>query len=611
MDEDDRDEIYGLQLNNEHLHAIEKIWDSTALPQSLPSRYFDYDPLADYYNNCPSVEHPDQSKTEELLLDLCIKLLTQHFDDGDPEQNPIIHFSNVCGLQKGNRCFRTPKNYTTYLASFIYMGRLLLLEYALPAQRYSILGLPARDEYKSAVNRMHEVRDPYLIRGQFYPIGELIERMKLGRVIAHNACSKPLMQWLQDKQVLRCLSDEVSMSDFKTWVQQAIVEAETQLKDLMFGFTPTVDLSKVADTISMDKRGYYFALHPDNAKQGMAVDYKELIHRCRMAGPNQMYRNGQWITGSIDNYFNKRNSFLQQLLLCMHLNGGLPARGTEINTIKYRNSDTLRNVIIYCGRLAYINEYHKAKASNNYEIYAARFLPDSVGRLLFLYLVYVRPFCSSLIWQTTGSSTNHTSEHLLFCHLTSPHVPWKSSILSNILKSSSKRHLPSAQFRIANYRQVAVAIADAFLKDEVEKFNFRDVFQDPVGTVIAWQTGHSLSIRQGNYAGLKEYPLNLQPRLLDQYLKVSEAWHRWLEVDKLQPDSTSTRLSLPPVLQTPPIVLMPSPPLSSPTGKLDTRDQILRPNPNCCKRRATEENSSDGETIRVGQSYRKKRRRVE
>ena len=528
MDEEHRDVIYGLQLDQDELDMMQDIWNSTSTLTSPNSRYHEYDPVADYYANCPTARQPPSRETEELLFGLCIKMLTQHFDNGEPEQNIIIHFSNVYGLRKGGRCFRTPKAYTPYIAPLIYIGRLLLLEYALPIQSYTYLDLPARDDYESRVERMHEVRDPYLIHGEFYPIAELLERMKLGRVIAREVGAKPILEWSPDRTVLRCMDEQVSMSDFKGWVKHCIADAEEQLSELMFGFEPDIDLSKVADTMSVDKRGYYFPLHPKNAEQGMAGAYKELVRRCGVAGPCQMYEDGKWLPGSIDNYLKKRNAFLQRIMLCMHLSGGLPARGPEIATTKYRNSDTLRNIIFYQGCMAYLAQYHKAKASNNFELYTARFLPDSVGRLLFSYLVYVRPFSSSLLRQTTNQHA--VEQHLLFCTANSPQTPWKSDMLFKILKSSSKQYLPDIKFGIANYRQVVVGIADEYLKNEVKKFDLRSIFHDPVQTAIAWQTSHSLAIRQGNYGAQKGYPINLQPRLLDQYLQISQAWHHWLGV---------------------------------------------------------------------------------
>ena len=245
--------IYGLQLDQDELDMMQGIWDSTATLTSLASWYYEYDPVADYYTNCPTAKQPISKKVEELLLGLCIKMLTQHFDNGEPEQNIIIHFSNICGLWKGNHCFRTPKAYTPYIAPLIYIGRLLLLENALPVQPYTYLNIPARDSYESRVDRMHEVWDPYLIRGEFYQIAELIERLKLGRIIAHDVGAKPVLQWSEDKKVLQYMDEEVSMSDFKSWVKQYIVDVEKQLAELMFEFAPDVDLSKVGDTMSVDK----------------------------------------------------------------------------------------------------------------------------------------------------------------------------------------------------------------------------------------------------------------------------------------------------------------------------------------------------------------------
>ncbi|KAI9761428.1 MAG: hypothetical protein M1840_001941 [Geoglossum simile] len=530
LTEDIRDRVYGIRYQEKDLQHLQQIWDSTTPPIS-DSRHATYDPDTDYNNNCAkALSHTKQ--TEELLLLFWATVLTEHFDDGTSTRNLLIHFSNVLGLQAHASCFRNSKDYTPYLAPLIYFGKLILLEYALPVQLYTFIDLPVRDTYQSQVQRMHSIQSPYLIRGNFHPIPELIERLKFGRVIANNMGAKPTMQWSDNKEILHYLDSKVSMHDFKSWVKTCIDGTKQQLQELMFGYIPNIDLSKVAESMSMDKRSFYFALHPENVKKDMVGWYKQLIPKCKEPGPYQMHRDGEWLPGAIDNYISKRDTFLQHLMLCMHLTGGLPARSPEISTIKYRNSDTLRNIMFYKGLLASTIRYHKAQTSHNHEFYVARFYPDCVTQLLFLYLVYIRPFTSSLVRRIAGNDGLQQVEHLLFCDAKTPHIPWKSRVLTNILKSTSIQYFSDIQFGIANYRQVVVGIADTLLKDKVKMFDLKNTYQDIVHTTMTWQTGHSLAIRQGNYAAQMEYPVNLQPRLLEQYFAISTAWHRWLGIAK-------------------------------------------------------------------------------
>ena len=45
--------------------------------------------------------------------------------------SPLSHFTAVLGIDIKNERFREPGNYTSMLAGLIWVGRLLMLEYAL------------------------------------------------------------------------------------------------------------------------------------------------------------------------------------------------------------------------------------------------------------------------------------------------------------------------------------------------------------------------------------------------------------------------------------------------------------------------------------------------
>ena len=51
------------------------------------------------------------------------------------------------------------------------------MEYALPLVPYKTLVYPwpTRDEYADQTQRLKQIRSKYLLRGGFYPFGELVE----------------------------------------------------------------------------------------------------------------------------------------------------------------------------------------------------------------------------------------------------------------------------------------------------------------------------------------------------------------------------------------------------------------------------------------------------
>lgn len=62
--------------------------------------------------------------------------------DGVMEGKAIIYFSSVLGIHPYELAFRTAYDYTPYLSALIWIGRLVMLEYALPLRAYQHLKIP-------------------------------------------------------------------------------------------------------------------------------------------------------------------------------------------------------------------------------------------------------------------------------------------------------------------------------------------------------------------------------------------------------------------------------------------------------------------------------------
>jgi hypothetical protein len=69
--------------------------------------------------------------------------------DGVLEGKAIIHFSGVLGIHPYELAYVTAYDYTLYLSALLWIGRLVILEYALPLRTYTTLDVlwPARAAY--------------------------------------------------------------------------------------------------------------------------------------------------------------------------------------------------------------------------------------------------------------------------------------------------------------------------------------------------------------------------------------------------------------------------------------------------------------------------------
>lgn len=91
----------------------------------------------------------------------------------------------------------------------------------------------------------------------------------------------------------------------------------------------------------------------------------------------------------------------------------------ELLGIEYANSpSTERAFYIYQVQVIYLIRHNKSKRYTSHKFNMARFLPASASRILFLNLVYIRPF-AELLCREQGFSTRAGSRNrLLFWSLT-------------------------------------------------------------------------------------------------------------------------------------------------------------------------------------------------
>jgi hypothetical protein len=119
---------------------------------------------------------------------------------------PLVYFSGILGIRREGLVFRTAYLYTTYLAGLVYVGRLLMLEYALPQQAYVTLGWPSRSARPDQLRRLQLVRKRYLCRGGSHPMARILELLYEGCTIAKREGARSNISWSVDGQVLQlCL----------------------------------------------------------------------------------------------------------------------------------------------------------------------------------------------------------------------------------------------------------------------------------------------------------------------------------------------------------------------------------------------------------------------
>jgi hypothetical protein len=116
-------------------------------------------------------------KLSEALFQLSMMFWTYQDSAGDMTSSVLVHFMAVLGVHRHSLAYKTAYNSTPELSRFIWIGRLLFLEYALPLYAYTTLAIPwpARGTYQSQMDRFEVIRTKYLLRGSLCPLREFIE----------------------------------------------------------------------------------------------------------------------------------------------------------------------------------------------------------------------------------------------------------------------------------------------------------------------------------------------------------------------------------------------------------------------------------------------------
>jgi hypothetical protein len=224
--------------------------------------------------------------------------------------------------------------------------------------------------------------------------------------------------------------------------------------------------------------------------------------------------------------------FLQLLLVLTYFTAGQPPRGTELVTVRHRNTTMgHRSVLLHDGMVMIVTEYSKSMAQYGNHKIVCRFLPVRVGRLLVAYLSDALPFRRFL--QTMEPTPWVSSTNLWE---SGPGRLWDTTKVTRILEQESGSHL-GVSFNISSLRHVLIAIGRQF-KDNLQGFVLPDDKGDngdggddgrgPGDDIDDVQASHSTEVAISTYAVRTEFLAKLTPRLMGEFFKISERWHQFL-----------------------------------------------------------------------------------
>ncbi|KAH7010616.1 uncharacterized protein B0I36DRAFT_401272, partial [Microdochium trichocladiopsis] len=183
------------------------------------------------------------------------------------------------------------------------------------------------------------------------------------------------------------------MDTFRQLSEHFIGHAEELCEQLMLGLQVDVHLERVKDDLVNAKDGFSFISHPHNK-----LSHAQLLKQaCTPYSGLFDESHGTWKVTAVARYQKTAERLLEFLAGCFHTTSGQTGRSSELFSLTYQNSAFgERGLYIHNGSVMTLTRHHKAKRSTNREFNVVRFLPLRVGRVIFRYLVYIRPFLTTL-----------------------------------------------------------------------------------------------------------------------------------------------------------------------------------------------------------------------
>ncbi|KAL2196647.1 hypothetical protein P885DRAFT_77767 [Corynascus similis CBS 632.67] len=316
-------------------------------------------------------------------------LVTEPFQDGQADSTLLVYFSGVARISVDRSWFERASQYTPKLLALIYCARLILLETTLPRFAHHSIRIPARPRHDQ-LTRLNEIRTRAFCLGSQAPIGELLSLRGYGRKLARSDGPVFRVQWSNDDEILSWDEGQISMEQFRALSYNLLRSVTSSIGRLMFGLQPQFDLGVIRDKMSVMAKGYSFVTEPANR---LTDAFLVLLEHACLSPFEPLIGKNSWDQRAVCRYMALHDQTLADLLALIHLTGGQPSRGTELLCLEHCNgTSTSRGVYIQGGHVFLVSRHTKARTITNREFQVARTLPDVVGRLLYQYLVYVRPF---------------------------------------------------------------------------------------------------------------------------------------------------------------------------------------------------------------------------
>lgn len=419
----------------------------------------------------------------------------------------------------------------------------------------------------------------FVIEEGHTPFNRLRQLMHKTTAIAHSGPKLPQVSWKgdlrnpHDYSVLEVNGKSLPVKAIQNLRKCLIKRNEQRLYEkLLIGVDinnlPSFDECETRDILSSQVWGYSVFESKDNEfhiYRNHVID--SWLNQDRLRSHFTRGRTGEgkicWNRKNVVQYLEWCKDFIEDFLVEMHLDCGMPARAPEIANMKIMNTgDGQRNMYWKNFTIMLLFLYSKTRSRRDTDQVIPRFLSPEVKKQLMMYMTFVRPAMSFLI-KALGAleGENDVDEYLFMDHV---HGRWDGERIRTVFKAvTSRNDLGLLEF--STYRQAADLMMEKLIKYKVHGINENCFFD--------MQMGHSSRTGEWSYAVAKDDSNLATKTAIHEFWMVS--WEWWRVMDARIPDSAETTT---PITETPSITVdLPRLEYREATKPVKTPDRILNP----------------------------------
>lgn len=487
---------------------------------------------------------------------------------GKGYRNPLVHFMGVVAWDgvKGT-WYSNTGTVTAWYAGLLWCARLLKLENIFGVELSIDQAEDPDDMTEKATAYFKTQFEKWMVRGTYGPVSIIIEWMAYGKGHRNREGGMPRLMWHADEKTMQYLGQPLKTVDFCRAARTGLTEASTFLDRVLGGHWTElergIDLARIKDDLMKGAAGNSFVTQRGNdwLRCGPRRLMDLIGHKLWNAERNE------WRVSAVIRWLSCLREFKMAHLGNVHIWGGQPGRGPEVMTMRHCDGQQLiRNVFVFDGQVFLVTDRDKSKAIRDIGIKVARFLHESVGKMMIAYIAWVLPLeclllrekgLYNVIGRGTASGVEVSdkasrekernrllSDGWLWADLRPGFKGrWSTDELSKRLISLMGR-FADIELGVSDYRHVSIEMGRKIKGIVVRQVEAEDdggddydetqpdeqlVQMTKFDFVFDLQSTHGRRIAGQHYAVNNMFPNNLQPDKVASFREVSRLWHCFLE----------------------------------------------------------------------------------